>query len=345
MKKTAEIIGTIGPASARTEVMAGMIEAGMDVARLNFSHGSVREHEDLYDRLKAASRKAGRNIRVLQDLEGFRIRIGAELGGSEKLLLGRGEVLRLVKKSFPSKRGEVPFDYEGPLTVIPPGEMIYIDGGKLALRVERSQEDALTCVVIEGGTLTPRKGVNIPGVDLPFGGLTEKDRRDLEFLSGREVAFLAQSFVRDGRDVKEVKDLVKDMSPATKVVAKVECRTALNNLENIIEQADGVMIARGDLGISIPLWEVPLVQKQIIAKSHSAGKFAITATEMLESMTHRKRPSRAEVSDVANAILDGSDYVMLSEETAIGAYPAGAVEMMQNIIDHTTENRFGKAGQ
>lgn len=337
-----KIIATIGPATSSVEILKEMAEKGMDVARLNFSHGKRKEHEELFRKIKEASKICGKDIPVLQDLEGFRLRVGERKETKEPWKLEKGEKVYLVKKNAEKNKSDIPFDYDGDLKVLIPGCAIHIDGGKIALRVIKPQKRRVLCQVEEGGKLLPRKGINIPDVDLGFSGLTGKDRKDLDFAFQRKVDFVAQSFVREAGDVLRVKEILKENSPKTQVIAKIENREAIKNIDEIIAVSDLVMIARGDMGIAIPLWEVPFEQKKIIVKCHKAFKPVITATEMLESMTRRKIPTRAEVSDVANAVLDGSDYVMLSEETAIGSHPVETVAMMQNIIDYTCERKSEK---
>jgi pyruvate kinase len=221
---------------------------------------------------------------------------------------------------------------------IKPGQVIYIDDGNLALRTVHTSGNKIKAQVLEGGILKERKGINVPGAVPPFGGVTEKDRRDIEFGIQQKVDYIALSFVRDENDVLDAAQLIKPRLPSCQVVAKIETRQAIRNIDRIIDAADGTMIARGDMGISIPIYEVPIVQKQIIKKCNAAKKFVITATQMLESMTEHARPTRAEVADVANAIIDGTDFVMLSAETAVGRYPYQSVLMMNEIIKFTEKS-------
>ncbi len=336
MNEKTKIICTIGPASSSRTELEKMVLNGMDVARLNFSHGRREDHEKTLKNIKKIEKTTGKKIEVLEDLEGFRVRVGSLLAEGKKEQVRVSQSITLFKGEKSAKIGEIPFSYDGDIKKMAPGTRIHIDGGKIVLRVEKAEEKKLLCRVEEEGTIKIRKGINIPEFDLGFYGLTEKDKKDLEFAYDNKIDMVAQSFVRKKEDVQEVKVLLKEHSPDTQVIAKIENRQALLNLDSIISVSDGIMVARGDLGIEIPLWEVPYVQKKIINKCHEAGKPVITATEMLESMTRRKLPTRAEVSDVANAIIDGSDYVMLSEETAVGSHPARTVDMMQKIIDYTT---------
>jgi pyruvate kinase len=229
----------------------------------------------------------------------------------------------------------IPFDYKGDLSRIKPKQLIYIDDGNLILRVKSISATSIKAEVLEGGILKERKGINIPDADLGFEGMTEKDKRDIKFGIKNKVDYIALSFVRDEKDVREAAELIKAHLPACRLIAKIESRQAIENIDKIIDAADGIMIARGDMGIAVPIYKVPIIQKQIIKKCNAAKKFVITATQMLEHMTEYSRPTRAEVTDVANAIIDGTDFVMLSAETAVGRYPYRSVLMMENIIRFT----------
>jgi len=336
MPKT-KIVATLGPASDNYAVLRKMVRAGLDVVRLNFSHGTHTQHLESMRLIRQINKKYGRAIRIMQDLEGFRIRVGTFEGEKTRLLKDRAVVWLT---NAPNTHGPktIPFDYPGDLRRIKPGQMIYIDDGNLALRAESVHAGSIRATVIEGGLLKERKGINMPGANLAFRGMTEKDRRDIQFGIQHEVDYVALSFVRDANDVREAAEIVKPHLPECQVVAKVESRTAIRNIDKIIAAADGIMIARGDMGVAIPIYEVPVVQKQIICKCNAAGKFVITATQMLEHMTESTRPTRAEVTDVANAILDGTDFVMLSAETAVGKYPYESVRMMNEIIKFTEKS-------
>ena len=326
MPKT-KIIATLGPASDNYTVLRKMFAAGLDVVRLNFSHGSHKNHSESIQIVRELNKKYRRHIRIMQDLEGFRIRIGRFKGTNTRELKNRG-VVWLTNDPEASGPKTIPFDYKGDLTRIKPQQLIYIDDGKLVLQVKSTSEDSIKAVVIEGGILKERKGINIPGADLKFEGITEKDRRDIEFGIQEGVDYIALSFVRDENDIRQAAGLIKPGLPDCRIVAKVESREAINNIDGIIEAADGIMIARGDMGVAIPIHEVPIVQKRIIKKCNAANTFVITATQMLEHMTEHSRPTRAEVTDVANAIIDGTDFVMLSGETAVGRFPYESVLMM-----------------
>jgi pyruvate kinase len=333
MPKT-KIIATLGPASSSYTVLRKMVAAGLDVVRLNFSHGSEQEHLERLELVRRINKKYRRAIKIMQDLEGFRIRVG-RFKGAETRELKEHSTVWLTNETATDGPRTIPFDYQGDLSRIKPGQMVYIDDGNLALRVRDIRGGTLKAVVVEGGILKERKGINMPGADLDFDGLTEKDKADIRFGVRHKVDYVALSFVRDAKDVREAASRIKPSLPQCRIVAKVESRQAIRNIDAIIDAADGIMIARGDMGVAIPIYEVPIVQKQIIGKCNAAGKFVITATQMLEHMTEHSRPTRAEVTDVANAILDGTDFVMLSAETAVGRFPCESVAMMNEIIKFT----------
>ena len=332
MPKT-KIIATLGPASGDYGVLRKMFTAGLDVVRLNFSHGSHHHHLDLVKLVRLLNEKYRRRIRIMEDLEGFRIRIG-RLDGKRRLLKNR-TIVWLTNEPGAEGPKTIPFDYQGDLTRIGSKRLIYIDDANLILRVKQSTATSIKAEVVEGGLLKERKGVNIPGAEPDVEGMTEKDKRDIEFGIKQGVDYIALSFVRDAEDVREAAELVKPRLLGCRIVAKIECREAIANIDAIIEAADGIMIARGDMGVAVPIHEVPIIQKQIIKKCNAAKKFVITATQMLEHMTEHSRPTRAEVTDVANAIIDGTDFVMLSGETAIGKFPYESVLMMNEIIKFT----------
>jgi len=326
-----QIICTLGPASDPSAVLRKMFFEGMDVARLNFSHGTHSEHQARIARIRRYNAAAPKPIRILQDLEGYRIRIGKLPGPG--IALRKGASVRLTNRK--ARSGALPFDYPGLLSDIKPGSFLYIDDGNIALEVKARTKEILDAEVIIPGTVKSHKGVNIPDLSFRMRGVTEKDRGDIEFGIRHRVDFIAQSFVRDREDVLAIKALVKSRLPSCRVIAKIENRQGIRNIDEIIEVSDGIMIARGDMGVSVPIYEIPIIQKMIIRKCNQRKKFVITATQMLESMVEHHRPTRAEVTDVANAILDGSDYVMLSEETAMGKNPVEAVRMMNQIIAFT----------
>ncbi|HUU18821.1 MAG TPA: pyruvate kinase [Sedimentisphaerales bacterium] len=339
MPKT-KIIATLGPVSSNYTVLRKMFTAGLDVVRLNFSHGSCKQHLESIGLVRGLNRKYRRHIRIMQDLEGFRIRIGRFKGAKTRFLKNH-TVVWLTNDAEVCGPRTIPFDYKGDLNRIKPGQLIYIDDGNLSLRVTSTSINSIKAVVAEGGILKERKGVNIPDVDLGFEGITTKDKRDIEFGIKHKVDYIALSFVRDENDVRQAAALIKPRLSKCQLVAKIENRQAIDNIDGIIEAADGIMIARGDMGIAIPIYEVPIIQKRIIKKSNAAGKFVITATQMLEHMTEHSKPTRAEVTDVANAIIDGTDFVMLSAETAVGRFPYQSVLMMNEIIKFTEKSMSG----
>ena len=329
-----KIIATIGPASGNYTVLRKMFTAGLDVVRLNFSHGTHTQHLQNIHLVRKLNKKYRRHIRIMQDLEGLRIRVGRFKGARSRLLKNR-TVAWLTNDPAADGPKTIPFDYRGDLSSIKPKQLIYIDDGNLTLRVKSTSSNSIKAEVLHGGVLKERKGINIPGVDLEFEGITEKDKRDIEFGIEHKVEYIALSFVRDENDVRQASALIRPRLPGCRIVAKIENRQAINNIDGIIKAADGIMIARGDMGVSIPIYEVPIVQKGIIKKCNAAKKFVITATQMLETMTEHPRPTRAEVADVANAIIDGADFVMLSAETAVGKFPSESVKMMNEIIKFT----------
>lgn len=335
MVKT-KIICTLGPASEQITILRKMMLAGMDVARLNFSHGNHKEHMIRINLIRKLNKKYRRHVRILQDLEGYRIRIGKFSGKNNRSIeLKKRQKVYLTNQSNFNDKGVIPFNYDGRLQDIKTGSFIYIDDGYIVLRVKSVSKKRIEAEVTIPGRLKENKGVNIPGIKLRFRDLTEKDKTDLQFGIKNKVDFIAQSFVRNKNDVFNIKKIVDSNNANLGIIAKIENRDGIKNINEILEAADGIMIARGDMGVSLPVFEVPILQKMIIKKCIKKKKMVITATQMLESMTEHERPTRAEVSDIANAVLDGSDYLMLSAETAIGAYPVEAVKMMNDIIKFT----------
>ena len=341
MVKT-KIICTIGTSSGNVTVLRNMMLAGMDVARLNFSYGSHTRHKYCINLIRELNKKYRRHIKILQDLEGYRIRVG-RFKHKKSIELKKRQQVFLTNQDVLGEKNIIPFDYEGSLDNIKPGNYIYIDDGNIALIVKSRTKKYLKAEVIIPGSLKENKGINIPDVSLRFKGLTDKDRTDIQFGIKNKVDYIAQSFVRNKNDIIQIKDLVKPNLPNCNIIAKIENRQGIRNIDEIIDVSDGIMIARGDMGVSIPIYEIPVVQKLIIKKCNQAKKFVITATQMLESMVENLRPARAEVTDVANAVLDGSDFVMLSAETAIGQHPVKVVKMMNQILKFT-ETSFKKNG-
>jgi pyruvate kinase len=322
-----KIVATIGPASNDEATLAALVEAGMDGIRLNFSHGRHADHELSAQRARAVQAAAGRPLALIADLQGPKIRIG-ELDAPAKL--EPGEMIVVAGAESCPVDG-LPVAPDVLATVLEAGDEILIDDGHVRLRVERIEGTRALCEVVTGGVVEPHKGVNVPGVPLPVPSLTEKDLADLDFALGLGVDYVAQSFVRTHQDVAALKSRIEAAGSQAWVIAKIELKEAVAQLESILEVADAVMIARGDLGVEIGAAEVPLLQKRIILEALDRGKPAITATQMLETMIHRPEPTRAEASDVANAILDGTSALMLSAETAVGEYPVDAVATMARI--------------
>ncbi len=306
--------------------------AGMDVARLNFSHGNLAQHAKVINLVRTLNKKYSRRLRILGDLEGYRIRIGKL---KKEVILKKRQTLLLSNGAILCGKGSIPFDYEGPLSDIKNSSFIYIDDGNIALKVKSRSKSCLQTEVIVPGVLKEHKGINIPDINLRFSGLTDKDKKDIEFSVRNKVDYIAQSFVRSKKDILNFRDLVKDRLPNCKIIAKIENRQGIKNIDEIIAVSDGIMVARGDMGVSLPIYEIAVIQKMIIRRCNRMKKFVITATQMLESMTENLRPTRPEVTDVANALLDGSDYLMLSAETAAGKHPVESVNMMNQIIKFT----------
>lgn len=340
-QRRTKIVATLGPVSSNIETLEKLIRAGMNVARLNFSHGTHEDHKKNIDMVRALSRKLGAPIAILQDLQGPKVRVGKLQGGKVMLVqdteikissvieLGTSEILSTDFKELPS--------------VCKPGTKILLDDGKLELKVIRVEGPDVTCKVIYGGELKDRKGINLPGVPLPIDGMTAKDLEDLEFGLKQKVDYVALSFVRQGSDIRKLREIIEARRPGTKIVAKIEMLEALQNLFEIIQASDAVMVARGDLMVEVGAAQLPLAQKKIIALSNEIGRPVITATQMLDSMVENPAPTRAEITDVANAVLDGSDALMLSAESASGKYPIKCVQTMHDIIaevEKTSSNYY-----
>ncbi|MBI5872980.1 MAG: pyruvate kinase [Candidatus Omnitrophica bacterium] len=329
-------IATLGPASDDPTILRKMMLAGMDVARLNFSHGTHPEHQRRIENIRALNKKYRRHIRILQDLEGYRIRIGRlKYAPSKQIQLKKQQIVFLTNKENISTKEVIPFDYPGSLNDFKTGQLIYVDDGLISLQVKSKTKYYLKIEVLIPGVLKEHKGINIPDIRLKFQDLTEKDKTDMGFGIKNSVDFIAQSFVRGKKDILNIRRFLGSFS--CRIIAKIENREGIKNIDEILDVSDGIMIARGDMGVSLPIYEVPVWQKILIKKCKEQKKFVITATQMLETMTERARPTRAEVSDVAGAIFDGSNYVMLSAETATGLYPVESVAMMNNIIKFTEE--------
>ncbi|HEX6574212.1 MAG TPA: pyruvate kinase [Gemmatimonadaceae bacterium] len=320
-----KIVCTLGPASANEDGIRGLIEAGMNVARLNFSHGTHAQHLETIALVRRLAAEAGRAVAILGDLQGPRIRVG-DINGT--IHVDSGDDLVLVHEGL-EKEGEIPITYDHLADDVHVGDRILVDDGLIELIAMEVAAPRVVARVVHGGPINPHKGLNLPGVHVSAPSITEKDISDVHFAVEQDLDYLALSFVRRARDIEELRAMI----PRTLlIVAKIEKDVALANIESIIQASDGVMVARGDLGVELPFEEVPSAQKRIISLANALGRPVITATQMLESMIENPRPTRAEASDVANAILDGTDAVMLSAETAAGAYPRLAVEAMRRII-------------
>jgi pyruvate kinase len=330
MLKRTKIVCTLGPATASEEMIARLIAAGADVIRLNFSHGLQKEHGEAIQRIRRISEKKGKPVAILQDLQGPKIRVGELREGEYRLR--KGGALVITSEPIIGTGERISTDYPLLYKKVRPGDLILMNDGQIALRVVKIEQGNIHCRVIEGGTLQPHKGVNVPGRELGLPSFTAKDRNDLEFGLSHGVDYIALSMVRSAQDIISVKRLISMRKKDVPVIAKLEQAQAIGQLDEILKVADGVMVARGDLGVEIPLEQVPLLQKKIIKKANEAHVPVITATQMLESMIEHPRPTRAETSDVANAIWDGTDAVMLSAETASGKYPVEAVKTMARII-------------
>jgi pyruvate kinase len=337
ISRHSKIVCTIGPVTRTPRMIRKLIDAGMDVARLNFSHGTHEEHAENIAALREAAMLMKKPIAILADLQGPKIRTGALAGGgSVALRTGQKFVITTAKVLGDSTRVNTTFR---PLPhELKTGDRILLSDGLIELRVERVRGHEVQCHVVNGGILGEHKGINLPGVQLHVPALTEKDRVDLRFALKQGVDYIAVSFVRRAEDVVLAKSLIRRAKKDTPVIAKLEKPEAIENLEEILRASDGVMVARGDLGVEMNPERVPVVQKNIIARAREFRRPVITATQMLESMTENPRPTRAEASDVANAIFDGSDAVMLSAETATGQYPVEAVSMMARIIEQAEES-------
>ena len=333
MRKT-KIICTMGPATDNIEVLRAMARAGMNVARFNFSHGSHEEHKQRIDRVKAVREEYNLPIALLLDTKGPEIRTGDMQDG--KIFLKKGEQIRLTPRACLGTPSKISITYPDLYQDVQAGTSILIDDGLIELRVEQTQEQDILCRVLNDGAVSNHKGINVPDVHLSIPYLSDKDKADIQFGIEQGVEFVAASFVRTADDVQQLRMLLDENGGAhINIIAKIENQQGVENIDGIVSLADGVMIARGDMGVEIPAEDVPPIQKMLIKKVASAGKQVITATQMLDSMMKNPRPTRAEVTDVANAIYDGTGAIMLSGETAAGLYPVEAVTMMARIAERT----------
>jgi len=332
MRRT-KIVCTIGPATRSPENLRLLLEAGMNVARLNFSHGTHEQHAEVIGHLRAIARDLNTPLALLQDLSGPKVRVGSIAG--EGVLLRPGGEITLTLDDVPGDERQVNLPVPEIFEAVGTNTHLMLDDGLLELRVKSKRADSLVCEVVVGGLLTSNKGVNVPGVSLPIAAVTDKDLDDLRFGIAQKVDYIAASFVRSASDIAVLRGVCEAARAKIPLIAKIEKHEAVQNIDAIMEAVDGIMVARGDLGVEVPIDEVPVIQKMLIRKANRAGRPVITATQMLDSMIRNPRPTRAEVSDVANAIFDGTDAVMLSGETAVGLYPFETVRMMSKIATHT----------
>jgi pyruvate kinase len=309
------------------------------VCRLNFSHGSQADHQEVLDTIRTLNEKHNYNVGILADLQGPKIRIGIVKDGGIQLVNGARTVI--TTKECVGSEERIYITYESFPKDVKASEIILLDDGKLQMRViETNLEDEVVCEVVHGGILTSRKGVNLPNTKVSIPSLTIEDRKNLEFVLENDVEWIGLSFVRNAEDIIELKDIIKQRGKSARVIAKIEKPEAIANIDEIIAVSDGIMVARGDLGVEMPMEEVPLLQKMIVQKCRAASKPVIVATQMLESMITTPRPTRAEVNDVANSVLDGADAVMLSGETSVGEFPLIVIETMQKIIQNIEQNNY-----
>jgi pyruvate kinase len=332
-KHLTKIVATLGPASSEPKIIRRLFESGVDVFRLNFSHGTQEDKKDLIAAIRALEDDVGRPITVMMDLQGPKLRIGTFIG--DKATLQDGAAFRLDMEDKPGDERRVRLPHKEIFQAIGPDTDLLVDDGRIRLRVKKSGADFAETEVVTGGVISNRKGVNVPGVVLPLSSLTEKDRSDLQFGLGQGVDYVALSFVQQPQDLADARRLIAGRAA---LLTKLEKPAAINSLHEIVEMSDVVMVARGDLGVELPPEDVPVLQKRIIAACREAGKPVIVATQMLESMVHAPTPTRAEASDVATAVYDGADAVMLSAETAAGDFPVEAVRMMNRIVERTEQD-------
>jgi len=335
MKKT-KIICSIGPASCNYDVMREMVLAGMNVARINFSHATIEERRQVEETVAKVNRDLGTNVAIIYDTKGPDFRTGVMAEGGIKL--EEGKTIKIVKKDVLGTEESFTVNYKNVLKEIHVGDMVLLEDGLMKLEVIDKDGEDLVCKIIAGGLLKSKKGINVPGVDLHIEFLSSEDVSDIVYACENAGDFLALSFVNSKDNVLAVREILKEHNSNMKIISKIESGIALQNIDEIIEYSDGIMVARGDLGVEIPCEEIPIVQKKIINKCREQGKTCIVATEMLASMYTSSRPTRAEVTDIANAVLDGCDAVMLSGETTVGKYPIDAVRYMARICENTEEH-------
>jgi pyruvate kinase len=324
-----KIVCTIGPASESVEIMEQMIKAGMNVARLNFSHGDFSWHKKIIENLRSVAKATGHRLAIMADLPGPKMRIGQLI--EDPMDLKAGDAFTLTTQEVTRDAGRVSVTFSHLTQIVKPGDILFLNDGLIQLEVIRIQGDDLICRVVVGGELRSRSGLNLPGVELGISAFTERDYECLKFAMEHGIDAVSQSFVESGADISAVRNAANAIGYNPFIIAKIERSRALDYIDEILETADGIMIARGDLGVEMPIEQIAIVQKQLMYQANLYGKPVITATQMLESMTGNRRPTRAEATDVANAILDGTDCVMLSGESAMGKYPVEAVTMLSKI--------------
>jgi pyruvate kinase len=331
-----KIVATMGPASSPKEVLLAMIKAGVNVCRLNFSHGKAEEHKKVIDTIREINEEYKTNVGILADLQGPKIRIGLVKDGGIHLV--NGTHINITTHECIGDDNQIYITYDTFPQDVQANEIILLDDGKIQMKViETNRKDTVVCEIIHGGILTSRKGVNLPNTKVSIPSLTEEDLVNLQFALKYDVEWIGLSFVRNAQDIVELKHIISQSGSAARVIAKIEKPEAIDNIDAIIAVTDGVMVARGDLGVEMPLEEVPLLQKMIARKCRAASKPVIVATQMLESMITTPRPTRAEVNDVANSVLDGADAVMLSGETSVGEFPVIVIETMAKIVRNVEE--------
>ena len=333
-----KILCTLGPATDSAEMIRKLVLAGVDGVRLNFSHGSYDFFEKLLNNIHETCTEEKTPLAVLADLQGPKIRIG-ELSRPE-IEIETGNEIEITTENVKGTERLISTSYSSLVNDAAVGDSVLIDDGLIRLRITRKNDKSVICKIENGGTLRPKKGMNLPGMRLSTPSITEKDFKDLEFILRHRVDYIALSFVRRAEDISILKAWLKERNSDIPVIAKIEKREAVDSFDDILEAADGIMVARGDLGVEIPASEVPVIQKEIISKCNSVGKLVITATQMLDSMIHNPVPTRAEASDVANAVWDGTDVVMLSGETSIGKYPVRTVNFMNDILRNAEKHLF-----
>jgi pyruvate kinase len=331
-----KILCTLGPATSTAAEIEKLILAGMDGIRMNFSHGSYDFFEKLFDEIDKACKEEKTPLSILVDLQGPKIRVG-DLAESE-IELVQGEKIEITIENVLGTKDKISTSYKSLVDDSQVGDPILIDDGLIRLRITEREKNSVICLIEIGGTLKPKKGMNLPGMKLSTPSVTQKDFQDLEFCMKHRVDYIALSFVRKASDISHLKEWLKRKNFEKPVIAKVEKKEAVENFDEILKAADGIMVARGDLGVELMPQEVPVIQKQIIKKCNSSGKLVITATQMLESMIHNPIPTRAEASDVANAVWDGTDTAMLSGETSVGKYPVKVVQIMNDIIQNAEKH-------